>query len=128
AVADRLQRDLGALLLAEQRLLVELSLGDVRLDADEPPQAPVLVDPSLHAALHPAPLAVCMAHPVHALEELGLALEVLANLRLDASHIVRMDEEAPFRNRLLLAVADHRAPARRDVQRLVANVSPTQSD
>ena len=33
AVADRLQRDLRALLLLEQRVLVELALGDVELDA-----------------------------------------------------------------------------------------------
>ncbi len=38
AVADRLQRDLRALLLAEQRLLVELALGDVELDADQAQQ------------------------------------------------------------------------------------------
>ncbi len=35
AVADALQRDLRALLLAEQRFLVELALGDIELDADE---------------------------------------------------------------------------------------------
>ena len=44
AVTDRLQRDLRALLLAEQRLFVELALGDVELDAHQAQQAAVLVD------------------------------------------------------------------------------------
>ena len=44
AVADALQRDLRALLLAEQRLLVELALGDVELDADQAQQPALVVD------------------------------------------------------------------------------------
>ena len=36
AVADALQSDLRALLLAEQRFLVELALGDIEFDADQP--------------------------------------------------------------------------------------------
>jgi len=68
AVADRLQRDLRAFLLAEQRLFVELALGDVGLDADEAPQAPVLVEPALDAALDPAPFAARVLHSMHALE------------------------------------------------------------
>src|SRR5690606_7531664 len=122
AIAYRLQRDLRALLLAEQRLFVELALRDVRLDADQPPQPAVLVDPALHAALHPAPLAVRMPHPMHALEELGLALEMLTDLRLHACHVVRMDEKAPLRDRLVLRVTEHRPPARREVHRVVADV------
>ena len=47
AVTDRLQRDLGALLLAKQRLLVELALGDVELDAHQAQQAAVPVDARL---------------------------------------------------------------------------------
>ena len=38
AVADRLQRDLRALLFLEERVLVELALGDVELDADQAAQ------------------------------------------------------------------------------------------
>ena len=74
AVPDRLQRDLRALLLAEQRLFVELALRDVRLDTDEAPQAPILVEPALDAALDPAPLAARVLHSVHALEQLSAAL------------------------------------------------------
>src|SRR5690606_12321714 len=60
--------------------------------------------------------------PMQALEQLGLTLEMLANLRLHARHVVRMDEEPPFGHLLVLAVAEHRTPARREIHRVVANV------
>jgi hypothetical protein len=44
AVADALQGDLRALLLAEQRLLVQLALGDVEFDADQAQQPALVVD------------------------------------------------------------------------------------
>ena len=39
AITDRLQGDLRALLLTEQRFLVNLALSDIELDADEPQTA-----------------------------------------------------------------------------------------
>src|SRR6516225_5534109 len=69
AIADRLQRDLRAFLLAEQRLLVELALGDVELDPDQAQEPAVLVDAGGRAADDPAPLAVAMAHAMGALED-----------------------------------------------------------
>src|SRR5580658_3622167 len=68
AVADRLQGDLRALLLAKQRLLVQLALGDVELDPDQAQQPAVLVDARGGPADHPAPLAVAVAHAMRALE------------------------------------------------------------
>ena len=46
AVADTLQRDLRALLLAEQRLFVQLALGDIEFDADQAQQTPLVIDAS----------------------------------------------------------------------------------
>ena len=97
AVADRLQRDLRALLLLEQRVLVELALGDVELDADQAAQAAAAVDARLGAAHHPAPVAVAVAHAVHALEHRRLARDVVADHRLHARQVVRMHEAAPVR-------------------------------
>ena len=68
AVADRLQGDLRAFLLAEQRLLVELALGDIELDAYQAQQPAVLVHARGGAADDPTPLAVAVAHAVRAFE------------------------------------------------------------
>src|SRR5215472_3173590 len=95
AIADRLQRDLRALLLAEQRLLVELALSDVELDADQAQEPSVLVDARGRAADHPAPLAVAMAHAMGALEDRRLAGDVIADRSLYACQIVRVHEAAP---------------------------------
>ena len=122
AVADRLQRDLRAFLLAEQRLFVKLALRDVGLDADETPQALVLVEAALHAALDPPPLAARVLHSVHAFEELDATLEMLAQLILHLRKIVRMHEQPPLRNFHAVGIAEHRAPARREVHRIVADV------
>ena len=122
AVADRLQRDLRALLLAEQRFLVELAFGDVGLDADQPLQAAVVVEPALNAALDPAPLAARVLHAMHALEQLGPALEMLAQLRLDVREIVGMHEQPPFGHVVVVRVAEHRAPTRREIHRVLAHV------
>src|SRR5688572_24211016 len=47
AVADRLQRDLRALFLTEQRLFVKLAFSNVGLHADKALQTSVLVEPAL---------------------------------------------------------------------------------
>src|SRR5690606_28615062 len=112
---DRLQRDLSAFLLAEQRLFVELALRDVGLDPDQALEPAMIVDSTLHAALDPAPFAAGMAHAVNALEELGTSLEVIANLRLYACHVVGVHEETPLRHTLAVAIAEHGTPARREV-------------
>src|SRR6185312_2328044 len=69
AVADRLQSDLGAFLLAEERFLVELSLRDVELDTDEAQQASVFVHTCRCTADDPTPLAIAVTHAVSALED-----------------------------------------------------------
>ena len=95
AVADALQRDLRAFLLAEQRLLVELAVSDVELDADQAQEPPLVVDPGLGAADDPAPFAGGVAHAVHALEEGGLAGNMVADRRLHPRHVVRVDQQTP---------------------------------
>ncbi len=129
AVADRLQRDLRAFLLLEERVLVELALGDVELDADQAPEPPGAVDARLGAAHHPAPLAVAVAHPVHALEHRRLAGDVVADLRLYARHLVRVDQAAPVgvHVRVVLVEAEHLAPARREIDGVVLDVEVPQS-
>src|SRR5690606_38408087 len=94
----------------------------VRLDTDEPAQALVLVEPPFDAALNPAPLAVRVTHAVHAFEELAAAFEVLAKLVLHLREIVGVHEHAPLGNLLRLRVAEHRAPARREIHRVVTTV------
>jgi hypothetical protein len=88
AVADALQGDLRAFLLAEQRLLVQLALGDIEFDADQAQQAALLVDLGLGAADDPAPFAGGMAHAVQALEYRRLAGHVIANRGLHPRHVV----------------------------------------
>src|SRR5690606_22346236 len=68
AVAYRLQRDLRALLLLEERFLEELALGDVQVHADDAPRPALLVDARFRAAHHPEPHAVAVPEPMHALE------------------------------------------------------------
>src|ERR1019366_1898300 len=128
-IADRLQRDLGALLLAKQRLLVQLALGDVELDADQAQQPAVRIELRLGATDDPAPFAAAMAHAVDAFEYRGLAGHVLANRRLHTRGIVRMHEAAPVEAALQigLIVAEHRAPARREVDVIALNVEVPQA-
>ena len=124
AVADRLQRDLRALLLAEERVLVELALGDVELDTDQPLEPAARVRARLGAAHDPAPLAVAVTHAVHALEHRGLTRDVLADHRLHTAHVVGMDEPAPVGRDLgvVLVEAEHVAPAWREVHGVVVDV------
>jgi hypothetical protein len=124
AVTDRLQRDLRALFLLEQGVLVELALRDVEFDADQSPQAPARIHARLGAAHDPAPLAVRVAHPVHALEHRDLARDMVADERLDARHVVPVHESPPVRGhvRVVLVVAEHLAPARREIDRVVLDV------
>ena len=85
---------------------------------------PRRVDARLGAADHPAPLAVGVAHAVHALEHRGLARDVVADQRLHARHVVRVHQAAPVGRdvRVVLVVAEHLAPARREVDRVVLDV------
>ena len=124
AIADRLQRDLRALLLAEQRLLVEFALGDVEFHTHQAQQAPVLVDARGGAADDPAPLAVAVAHAMRAFEYRGLAGDVVADGGLYARQIVRVHEAAPVRAaaHILVAVPEHRLPARREIHLVALDV------
>ncbi len=125
AVADRLQRDLGALLLPEERLFVDLLLGDVVLHADQPAQAAVGVEQCAGAAVHPAPLPVLALHAVHALEERRLAGDVIAQLRLHLRQLRGVHQAAPVDRRpghVLLGVAHDGEPARREVQPALARI------
>src|ERR1700694_4016983 len=124
AVADRLQRDLRALLLAEQRLLVELALGDVEFHAHQAQQAPVLVDARGGAADHPAPLAVAVAHAMGAFEDRRLAGDVVADRGRYARQILRVHEGAPVRRaaHVVVAVTEHRLPARREIHLVAFDV------
>ncbi len=92
AVADALQRDLRALLLAEQGFLVQLALGDVEFDPDQAQQPALVVDLGLGAADDPAPLAGGVAHAVQALENRRLAGHVIADGSLHAGHVVRVHQ------------------------------------
>ena len=83
---------------------------------------PLLVEPALHAALNPAPLAARVLHAMHALEQLGSALEMLAQLRLHVREIVGMHEQPPLGHVVVVRVAEHRAPTRREVHRVLAHV------
>ncbi len=129
AVADRLQRDLRAFLLAKQRLLVELALRDVELDADDAAQPPARLDPRFRAAHHPAPFAVAMLQAMHAFKERRLADHVIAHGRLHACEIVRMHELAPVGRvvQLVLGVAEHGLPARREIDRIEVGVEIPQA-
>jgi hypothetical protein len=121
AVADRLQRDLRALLLAEQRLLVELALGDVELDADQPQQPAARVERALARLTDPAPFAAAMAHAVDALEQRRLAGDVVAQQRLHAGHVVRMHELRQSGDTSIVGrIAEHRLPARREIHLFVS--------
>ena len=128
AVADRLQRDLRAFLLLEERVLVELALGDVELDAHQAPQPPGAVHARLGAADHPAPVAVAVAHAVHALEDRRLARDVVADHHLHARHVVRVHQAAPVGRhvRIVLVEAEHLAPAGREVDGVVLDVEVPQ--
>ncbi len=66
AIADRLQGDLRAFFLSEQRLFVQLALGNVELNADESQQPTVLVHTGRGATDDPAPLAIAVPHAVSA--------------------------------------------------------------
>ena len=124
AVADALQRDLRALLLAKQRLLVQLALGDVEFDADQAQQPALVVDLGLGAADDPAPFAGGVAHAVQALENRRLARHVIADGGLHARHVVRMHQRAPVRRlpHVGFVVAQHRLPARRQIHAIVEGV------
>ena len=78
-IADALQGDLRALLLAEQRLFVELALRDVEFHSHQTQQPAFFVDLGLGAADHPAPLAGGMAHTMQAFENRRLAGDVIAD-------------------------------------------------
>ena len=123
-VADALQRDLGALLLAKQRFLVQLALGDVEFDPDEAQQPALVVDTGLGAADHPAPLTRGVSHAVQAFEQRRLAGDVIADCGLHAGHVVGMHERAPVWcvAHLALVVAEHRFPARRKIDAVVQSV------
>ena len=129
AVADRLQRDLRAFLLLEQRVLEELALGDVQVDADDAMGAPLLVDARLRAADDPQPHAVAVPQPVHAFEQRLDAREMIAQRAADALQVVGMDELLPVGQRLdlVVAVAEHRFPARREVRGLAIEVEVPQA-
>ena len=114
AVTDRLQRDLRALLLAEQRLFIEFALGDVGFDADEPLHPLVVADSRLNPALDPPPVTVRMPHAVHTLEQRGPAFQMLPELGLDTCQIVRVHELLPVRHVLVGRITEHRAPPRRE--------------
>ena len=124
AVTDGLQRDLRALLLAEQRFFVELALGDVELDTDQAQQAAVFVHARLGAAHHPAPVAVAVLHAMHAFENRRLAGHVIADRRLHARHVFRMHQAAPVRRveQRIHRVAQHLLPARREMDLVAFDV------
>ncbi len=130
AVADGLQRDLRVLLLAEQRFLVELLVGDIELDPDQAQHPALIVHEGLGAAHHPAPFAGTMAHAMHALEQLRLALEVVADLALHPHHVLRMHQLAPVRHvlvGLVLAEAHHDFPAGRETDGVALDVEIPQA-
>ena len=115
AVADGAQRDLRAFLLAEQRLFVQLALGDIVLDAGEPAQPPGFVQECLGAADDPEPFAVTTQHAVRALENFALAGDVIADELGDTRAVIRMDKLVPVDavGQFVVVVAEHGAPARR---------------
>ena len=124
AVADRLQRDLRAFLFLEQRVFVELALGDVELDAHQPAQSTGAVDARLGPAHDPAPVALDVPHAVHAFEHRRLAGDMVTDHRLDAGEVVRVHEASPvWRHlRVVLVIAQHLPPARRVVDGVVLDV------
>ena len=128
-VADRLQRDLRALLLSEQRFFVELTLGDIELDAHQAQQPPVLVDARRGAADDPTPFAIAVTHPMGAFEDRRLTGDVVAYRRLHARQIVRMHQTAPVRRaaHILIRVAEHGLPARREVDLVAFHVEVPQA-
>ncbi len=124
AVTDGLQRDLRALLLAEQRFFVELAFGDVELDTDQAQQAPMFIHARLGAAHHPAPVTVAVLHAMDGFENRRLARDVIADRALHARHVFRVHEAAPvgrieFRVR---RVAQHLLPARREMDFVALDV------
>ncbi len=120
AVTDRVQRDLRALLLAEQRLLVELALGDVVLDTEQAHQAAAIVLQRLGAAGHPAPFTALVLHAMDAFEEFGLAFEMFAHLLLHPRHVVRVHKPVPVGQHVFLldVIAEHVLPAPRQLDAL----------
>ena len=116
AVADRLQGDLRAFLLAEQRLLVQLALGDVELDADQAAQPALVVDAGAGAADDPAPLPVRVLEPVHALEHRRLAGDVVAHRGRHAREVLRVHHAVPVRrgDHVALGESEHALPAWRE--------------
>ena len=78
AVADRLQRDLRAFLLLEQRFFEQLALGHVEIDADDATRTALLVDARLGATHDPQPHAIAMPQAMHAFEQRLLAGQVIA--------------------------------------------------
>ena len=129
AVADRLQRDLRALLLLEQRLLEQLALGHVEVDADDAMSTALLVDARFRATHDPQPHAIAMAQPMHALEQRLVAGEMIAQRRAHALEIVRMNQLLPVGQRLdlIVAVAEHGLPARREIRGLAIEVEVPQA-
>ena len=124
AVTDGLQRDLRALLLAEQRFFVELAFGDVELDTDQAQQAPMFIHARLGAAHHPAPVAVAVLHAMHGFENRRLAGDVIADRALHARHVFGMHQAAPV-GRIELRVdriAQHLLPARREMDFVALDV------
>ena len=120
AVTDRLQRNLRALFLAKKGIFVELSVGNVHLDAEQPLQATVTVDDRFGSALHPAPFTILVLHAMDRLEKRRVAFKVLPHPRLHARHVVRMNKPIPVQRYLVIigVVAEHALPAARQIDML----------
>src|SRR6202043_1842522 len=76
------------------------------------------------AAEDPAPLAVAVAHARRGFEDRGLAGDVVADGGLYARQIVGVHEAAPVGTapHVLVAVTEHRLPARREIHLVALDV------
>src|SRR5580692_1178136 len=105
-------------------VICELAFRDIELDAHQAQQAPLVIHLRLGAADDPAPFARRMAHAMQTLENGGLAGDVVADGSLHPRHIVGVHQRAPVRGLadVRLVVAEHRFPARREVDAIVERV------
>ena len=98
SVADRPQCNLCPFFLPEQGFFIKLALRDIEFDPDQSLQTTVGVRQRFCPAQNPAPFAIAMAHAVRALENIGLAFQMLTNLALNPRHVIRVHQVAPVGN------------------------------
>lgn len=96
-----------------------LLAGDVRLRAGQAQRAPALVSHGQPPALHPAHAVVCMGDAIEAVELLGPPPEGIFDSLAQARDVLGMDAVEPVLDAgadLAVAQAQHRLPARREVE------------